>query len=116
MSILTLLHNPECSKSREVVALLMQQQVEFTVIEYLKNPLSAAEIQAILSLLSCAPIHAVRQTEPTFKALGLANQALNIQQWAQVLSENPVLIQRPILYSNQKAVIGRPPNLVLEML
>ena len=116
MSILTLLHNPKCSKSREVVALLMQQQVEFTVIEYWKNLLSAPKIQAILSLLACSPLQAVRQAKPTFKTLGLANQALNIQQWAQVLSENPVLIQRPILYSDHKAVIGRPPNFVLEML
>ena len=116
MSTLTVLHNPRCSKSREVVELLTLQQVEFTTIEYLKSPLSAAKIQSILSLLSCSPLKAVRQTEPTFKTLDLANQALNLQQWAQILCEHPILIQRPIIYSDTRAVIGRPPNVVLEML
>lgn len=112
----TIYHNPRCTKSRETLALLQEKGIEPEVIEYLKTPPSAAELDAILEKLGREPREAMRRQEPPYKALSLDNPALSRAQLIQAMVENPVLIERPIVLAGGKARIGRPPESVLEIL
>lgn len=112
----TIYHNPRCTKSRETLALLQQRGLEREVIEYLKTPPSAAELDAILKKLGKEPREAMRRQEPPYKDLSLDNPALTRAQLIAAMVENPVLIERPIVLANGKARIGRPPESVLEIL
>ncbi|MEN3974989.1 arsenate reductase (glutaredoxin) [Emcibacter sp. SYSU 3D8] len=112
----TIYHNPRCTKSRETLALLQQKGVVPDIIEYLKTPPSAAELDAVLQKLGMEPREAMRRKEPPYKALALDNEALTRGQLIQAMVENPVLIERPIVLANDKARIGRPPEAVLDIL
>lgn len=112
----TIYHNPRCSKSRETLALLQQKGIEPKVIEYLKTPPSAAELDDILQKLGKEPREAVRRQEPTYKDLSLDDPALSRAQLIAAMVANPVLIERPIVLAGGKARIGRPPESVLEIL
>jgi arsenate reductase len=112
----TIYHNPRCSKSREALALLQQKGIEPEVIEYLKTPPSAAELDDILKKLGKEPRETMRRQEPPYKELSLDNPALTRAQLIAAMVENPVLIERPIVLAGGKARIGRPPESVLEIL
>ena len=112
----TIYHNPRCTKSRETLALLQSKGIEPEVIEYLKTPPTAAELDSILKTLGKEPREAMRRQEPPYKALALDNPALGRAQLIEAMVENPVLIERPIVLANGKARIGRPPEAVLEIL
>ena len=103
----TLYHNPRCSKSREVLQLLKDAGHEPTIIDYLKHPLNKKEIKKLLTKLNLKASELIRTKEKLFqkKYKGLK---FNETEWLLVLSENPVLIERPILEREHKAVIGRP--------
>lgn len=111
----TLYHNPRCSKSRAALALLQDRGIEPIVIEYLKTPPTAAELQALLKKLHLTPAELVRKGEDIYKSK-FAGKHLTDQQWIDVMVEHPILIERPIAISGSRAVIGRPPEKVVELL
>ncbi len=111
-----ILHNPRCSKSRQTLQLLKDQGIEPEVIEYLKNPPSAAELQDILSKLNITPRDLMRKKEAEYKATGLNNPELDDQALIDGMVATPKLIERPIVLANGKAAIGRPPESVLDIL
>jgi len=111
-----LYHNPRCSKSRQALQLLRERGVEPTVIEYLKTPLDWQDIVDLLGKLGAEPRELMRSNEPEYAALGLDRPELSREQLIQALHENPKLLQRPIAVTTDRAVIGRPPERVLELL
>lgn len=112
----TLFHNPRCSKSREALTLLRERGVEPEIVEYLKNPPTAAELEAILDKLGLEPRELMRSKEAEYRELGLDDPGLSRHELVRAMVEHPKLIERPILVSAGKAAIGRPPVRVLEVL
>jgi arsenate reductase (glutaredoxin) len=106
-------HNPRCTKSRQTLQLLRDKGIEPEVIEYLKTPPSAGELADILDKLGMEPRALMRKGESEYKANGLDNSALGSQALIDGMVANPILIERPIVVANGKAVIGRPPENVL---
>ncbi len=109
-------HNPRCSKSRETLALLEGKGVKPKIVEYLKEPPSAAELKAILKKLGLAPRELMRRKEPPYAALKLDNPKLSDDALVKAMVENPVLIERPIVVNGAKAALGRPPESALKIL
>jgi arsenate reductase len=116
MTELTLYHNPRCSKSRGALELLEQRGLTPTVIRYLETPPSATELKQILARLGIAPRQLLRSGEEEYKALNLTDPALTDAQIIDAMVAHPRLIERPILVAGDVAVIGRPPEKVLEIL
>jgi arsenate reductase (glutaredoxin) len=115
MSELTIYHNPRCTKSRNTLSLLQERGVEPRVIEYLKDPPTKSELKALLAKLKLQPEQLVRKGEEIYKTK-YAGKKLTDAQWIDAMVANPILIERPIVVSGQRAVIGRPPENVLELL
>lgn len=111
----TIYHNPRCSKSRATLALLEERGVQPTVIEYLKTPPSAAELKAILRRLGMKPAELLRKGEDAYKA-HVAGRNPGDAQLIALMVEHPVLIERPIVVRGDRAVLGRPPENVLQLL
>lgn len=109
-------HNPRCSKSRETLALLTEQQTSVEVIEYLKTPPTKDELKALLAMLGLTARQLMRSKEPEYSALGLDNTALTEAQLIEAMVTTPKLIERPIVVNGNKAAIGRPPVNVLAIL
>lgn len=112
----TILHNPRCSKSRQTLALLEENGVQPTIVEYLKTPPAADEIRDILAKLDVEPRGLMRTKEAEYKEQGLDNADLSDDQLIQAMVETPKLIERPVVLANGKAAIGRPPEQVLDIL
>jgi len=115
MTDYTIYHNPKCSKSRATLALLQQRGIEPKIVEYLKTPPSAAELKSILGKLGIAPEQLVRKGEEVYKSK-YAGRHLSDAQWVEALVADPILIERPIVVSGARAVLGRPPENVEELL
>ena len=111
----TIFHNPRCSKSRAALALLEDRGIEPVVVEYLKTPPSATELKALLAKLKLKPIELVRKGEDVYQAK-FADKQLSDAQWIVAMAEHPVLIERPIVVKGDNAVLGRPPENVLQLL
>lgn len=111
-----LFHNPRCSKSREALALLRECGVEPHVVEYLKSPPTAAQIDRLLSQLGLEPQQLMRRGEAVYKELGLDDPALSRAALIAAMADHPILIERPIAVRGERAVLGRPPEKVLELL
>ena len=111
-----LFHNPRCSKSREALALLREHGVEPQVVEYLKQPPSAAQIDRLLTLLGMQPRQLMRRGEAVYKELGLDDPDLSRAALIEAMASQPILIERPIAMRGERAVLGRPPEKVLELL
>lgn len=116
MAKVTIWHNPRCTKSRETLALLQARDNEIQVIEYLKHPPSTAEIRNALELLRIQPRALMRSNEAEYRAHQLDNPALGRAQLIETMHAHPILIQRPVVFANGQARIGRPPESVLEIL
>jgi len=112
----TLWHNPRCSKSRGALELLQARRIEPAIVDYQKNPPSAAEIEHALELLGKQPRELMRKGEPVYAELALDNPELTRKQLVDAMVDHPVLIERPIAFANGKAAIGRPPEAVLTIL
>lgn len=108
-------HNPRCSKSRQALALLQERGAEPEVLEYLKTPPTKAELKALLAKLGLKPEQVVRTGEELYKQK-YRGRALTDDQWLDALAENPILLERPIVVRGSRAVLGRPPEKVLEVL
>lgn len=109
-------HNPRCSKSRGTLELLQERGVEPRVVDYQKNPPSPAELEHALELLGLEPRDLMRKGESEYAGLDLANPKLTRAQLLDAMSAHPILIERPIVFANGKAAIGRPPEAVLAIL
>lgn len=105
-------HNPRCSKSRLTLALLEEKGLEFEVIEYLKNPPTAEELDMILTKLGKEPLEFMRTGEDEFKML-IKDKDLSRAEMIAIMVANPKLIERPIVVNGDKAAVGRPPELIL---
>ena len=116
MSDVTIYHNPRCSKSRGALELLEARGLAPTIVRYLETPPSAAELQALLGKLGIGARQLLRTGEEEYKALGLDDPQLSDAQLIEAMAAHPKLIERPILVAGDKAVIGRPPEKVLEIL
>ncbi|WP_317847254.1 arsenate reductase (glutaredoxin) [Pseudomonas sp. HTZ2] len=116
MTDLTLYHNPRCSKSRGAMELLEARGLAPTIVRYLDTPPDAVTLKTLLGKLGIAPRQLLRTGEEEYKALDLANPALSDAQLIDAMVQHPKLIERPILVAGDKAVIGRPPEKVLEIL
>ena len=117
MSRCRLLHNPRCSKSRAALGLLREKGVELEVVEYLKEPPSADQLDEICRWAGLDPMELVRVGEERFTELGLSlSDRRSRRQWIEILCANPILIERPIAIGASHAVVGRPPERVLEVL
>lgn len=112
----TIFHNPRCSKSNQTLKLLRDRGIEPDIIEYLSAPPSAEQLKEILDLLAMPPRDLMRKRESPFNDLGLADASLDRNILVQAMADNPILIQRPIVLSNGKAAIGRPPENILNIL
>ncbi|MGR3894795.1 arsenate reductase (glutaredoxin) [Pseudomonas sp. 1176_21] len=116
MTELTLYHNPRCSKSRGALELLEARGLTPEVVRYLETPPDAATLKALLAKLGIGARQLLRSGEDEYKTLGLADPALSDDQLIDAMARHPKLIERPILVAGDNAVIGRPPEKVLEIL
>ena len=116
MTDLTLYHNPRCSKSRGALELLEARGLTPTVVRYLETPLNAAQIKALLAKLGISARQLLRTGEDEYKSLNLADATLSEAQLIAAIAAHPKLIERPILVAGEQAVIGRPPEKILEIL
>ena len=116
MTDLTLYHNPRCSKSRGALELLEARGLTPNVVRYLENPLNTAQIKALLGKLGISARQLLRTGEDEYKMLQLADDSLSEDQLIAAIAEHPKLMERPILEVGAKAVIGRPPENILELL
>ena len=113
---ITIYHNPNCSKSCSTLKLLREHGVEPKIVEYLQHPPSVNTLKTLFNLLQIPIEKLVRQQEPIFQELNLNKDTLNIDDWLQILHENPTLLQRPIVVSHNQAVIARPPENALKLI
>jgi arsenate reductase len=116
MTKTTIYHNPRCSKSRQTLELLSGRGLDTEVVEYLKTPPDAAELERILVLLGLEPRQLMRTNEVEYAELELDDASLGRERLIAAMVEYPKLIQRPIVLCNGKAALGRPPESVLEIL
>lgn len=113
---ITLWHNPRCSKSRAALALLQERGQAPRVVEYLKTPPDATRIRATLKRLALPARALLRTGEAAYADLGLADKGLSDTALIEAMAAHPALIERPIAIRGDHAVIGRPPERVLELL
>lgn len=111
----TIYHNPRCSKSRQALELLERQGADIDIIRYLDTPPDAATLVELLERLGLSARELMRKGEDSYKELNLANPELSEAQLVQAMVDYPKLIERPIVIREGKAVIGRPPERVLEL-
>ena len=107
--MLKIYHNPRCGKSREAVEILKESGKEFEIVPYTKNILSISELKNIIKSLSINPIDLVRKNEIIWKNT-YKNTVMSDEEIIIAMHKNPKLIERPIVISGNKAVIGRPPT------
>ncbi len=112
----TIYHNPRCSKSRQTLALLREHGIEPEVVEYLKSPPSAGQLDRILKRLGLDPRQAMRRNESPYRELKLDREDLSRADLIDAMVASPILMQRPIVVRGPRAAIGRPPQNVLAIL
>lgn len=109
-------HNPRCSKSRAALQLIEERGIKPQIVQYLVTPPTADELAALLKVLGIGPRALLRTGEPAYTALGLARPDLPDRVLIEAMALHPILIERPIVVSGKRAVVGRPPERVLEIL
>ncbi|WP_244500941.1 arsenate reductase (glutaredoxin) [Methyloceanibacter marginalis] len=111
----TIYHNPRCSKSRQTLALIEDQGIAPKVVDYLKAPPTVAELKNVLKKLGLRARDIVRKSEARYASSG-KERDVGDDELLALMVENPILIERPIVVSGDKAAIGRPPEAVLDIL
>ena len=112
----TIFHNPRCSKSRQTLSLIQEKNIDINIIEYLKTPPDISQLKQILEQLGYEPRQLMRKSEQIYKDLDLGNENKTAEDLIIAMTQNPILIERPIVLSGEKAAIGRPPESVLNIL
>ncbi len=108
-------HNPRCSKSRQTLQLIVEAEQEVEVIEYLQTPPTAEQLRSVVSLLALTARDLVREGEVLLRDLDVDLSALSDDAVIELIVANPILMQRPIVVGNGTAIIGRPPENVLQL-
>ncbi len=118
--MITIFHNPRCSKSREALALTEAAAVRLNeslqVVEYLKTPPDLATLTTLVSQLGLPARALLREGEAPYGELGLADSSLSDESLLKAVAAHPMLLQRPVVVRGGRAVIGRPPEQVLAIL
>ena len=110
-------HNPRCSKSRNTLAILEDNNLEINEIRYLETPPTKATLKKLCEMMNLKPLEITRTSESLFKELGLSKQDQRTDdEWLTILANHPKLIERPIVQVGNQAVIGRPPENVLTLI
>lgn len=108
-------YNPRCTKCREALCLIEEKGKKADIVEYLKDIPSEKQLKEVIGLLKIKPEELLRKKEPLFEKK-FKNKKISDAQWIKVMVKNPILIERPIIIKGKKAVIGRPPEKVLELI
>ena len=114
--MITIYHNPRCSKSRATLKILEDKGIQPTIIEYLKTPPDAAQLDKFLGKLGMEPRQLMRKGEAPYKDLNLADASKDRATLIDAMVCNPILIERPIVVNGEKVALGRPPENVLGIL
>ena len=109
-------HNPRCSKSRQALALIRERGVEPEIVEYLNTPLDADALRNLLGVLGMSARDLIRSGEAPYRELGLSDSNLSQDDLITAVAANPILMQRPIVRRGDRAVVGRPPERVADLL
>ena len=115
MASITIYHNGECSKCRGALELLQEHGIPHKVRWYLAEPLNKTELKAILKKLGMQPSELVRQNEPLYMQ-NFDGRGVSEDEWLEILAENPILIERPIIEKGNKAVVARPADRMWEII
>ena len=115
MEKLIIYHNPRCGKSRAALAILQAHELPLRVVEYLKEPLSRAELASLRKKLGSSPTQWIRKGEAAYKEAGLGPNSSEAQL-LEAMARHPILMERPIVVRGSRAVVGRPPERVLELI
>ena len=107
-------HNPRCRKSREALQLLEDKNIDPEIILYLKEPPGKKELKDLLKKLDLSPLEIIRKKEKAF--IPFKGKNLSDDEWIDILVENPILIERPIVIQGQKAAVGRPIENIIAIL
>lgn len=113
---LTVWHNPRCSKSRAVLALLEKKHLHPQIVLYLETPPSAHEIRNAVKTLGISPRDLIRKKEPVYTRLQLRAPHLKDNDLIAAMAKHPILIERPVIFFKNRAVIGRPPEAIFQIL
>ena len=108
-------YKPSCSKCSEAIELLENNHCEFEMRDYLSYPPSVEELSSLIEKLGCKPFYIIRKSEKLFLEQ-FAGRTHTDAEWIDILTKNPTLIERPIVIEGDRAVIGRPPATVLNLL
>lgn len=114
--MVTIYHNPRCSKSKATLKLLQNNGIEPEIIEYLETPPSQEELTEIILKMDVSARAIMRKGEAIYKELELSDESLDDDALIHAMVAHPNLIERPIVVTEEKAAIGRPPENVLEIL
>jgi len=116
MEALSIFHNPRCSKSRKTLEIIEINDVEVQVILYLQDPPSVSELNSLLEKLGMKASELVRKRESIIKELDIDLSSISNDDLISIMAEHPILIERPIVFDESSAIIGRPPENVEELL
>ena len=105
--MLRIYHNPRCKKSRAGLQYLQGKKLKIEIIEYLKKPLTEKDLEKLLVKLNKKPVEIIRNQEEYYKK-NLKGKNFKDHEWIRIITENPRLLQRPVVEVDYKAVIGYP--------
>lgn len=114
--MISIYHNPRCSKSRQTLALLQERGIEPEIVLYLDTPPNEQTLKSLLQKLGITARQLLRKGEDAFKENNLADKDLSEDQLISAMVAHPKLIERPIVVNGDKAALGRPPEQVLDIL
>ncbi len=114
--MITIYHNPRCSKSRATLKILEEKGIQPIIIEYLQTPPNAAMLDGFLGKLGIDPRQLMRRGEAPYEELNLADDSKDRTALIEAMVANPILIERPIVVNGEKVALGRPPENVLGIL
>ena len=113
---LSIFHNPRCSKSRKTLEIIESQNIEAEIILYLQDPPSASELSSLLKKLCMKASDLVRKSESIIKELNIDLSSIPEDDLISIMIEHPIMIERPIVFNESSAIIGRPPENVHELI
>ena len=116
MSNCVVYHNPRCSKSRQTLQILKDNECDTEIILYLETAIDQSVLEGVIKKISLSPRELLRKGEQEFKDNDLKNKNLSDQEIIEVMVKHPKVIERPIVVKGDKAILGRPPENVLELI
>ena len=116
MPIITIYHNPRCSKSRQALDMLHETKYAIEVIRYLEVGLSQHDIKAVCKSLDMRPAEVVRTKEDIYQSIAKVFGHASDDEKYKIIAENPILLERPIVITHNKAIIARPPEKIKQFL